>query len=49
MPADLTAVAIANETESSPLSQPAAVCFSRTVCQDQSCDRHSLTISGAKT
>lgn len=46
--ADETGVAFATR-QSSLLSPPAAVCFSQTVCQDLLCDRHSLTISGAKT
>lgn len=43
---DLMMVATGSETELP--SQPAAVCSSRTVCQELSCGRHSPTIPGAK-
>lgn len=45
--ADLIGVAIGNETEL-PF-QLASCYFSQTACQDLFCDRHSLTISCAKT
>lgn len=43
---DLMMVATGSEAELP--SQPAAVCSSRTVCQELSCGRHSPTIPGAK-